>query len=283
MKFVSNAGTDRVLDLIRPWLKPEHRLDMVSPSFSLFAFAEVLSELPRLSDARLVVPPCAKAPAKGSEQEQLGLLGNVADRAARNKLQAPWLAKRLAAWLESKADVRHSSGPIDEMDEERIVKSATGIRNTVVWKKLYKFQRDGVVGAIDKLAALAAASLPTAWAWARPSRPWPSSSTTSCATTACWCWPQASARQLDALQGQRQAQRPGRRPLQLRRPEPHRPVARRRHLRRHRPVPRELGQLRPGGHRRVAQLPQQGDHKGKRDPLRPLMRKIIRKGSRPAC
>jgi hypothetical protein len=114
MKFVSNAGTDRVLDLIRPWLKPEHRLDMVSPSFSLFAFAEVLSELPRLSDARLVVPPCAKAPAKGSEQEQLGLLGNVADRAARNKLQAPWLAKRLAAWLESKADVRHSSGPIPQ-------------------------------------------------------------------------------------------------------------------------------------------------------------------------
>ena len=37
------------------------------------------------------------------------------------------------------------------MDEERIVKSATGIRNTVVWKKLFKFQRDGVVGAIDKL------------------------------------------------------------------------------------------------------------------------------------
>ena len=39
----------------------------------------------------------------------------------------------------------------DELDEEQIVKSATGIRNTVVWKKLYKFQRDGVVGAIDKL------------------------------------------------------------------------------------------------------------------------------------
>lgn len=39
----------------------------------------------------------------------------------------------------------------EELDEERIVKSATGIRNTTVWKKLYKFQRDGVVGAIDKL------------------------------------------------------------------------------------------------------------------------------------
>ena len=39
----------------------------------------------------------------------------------------------------------------DELDEERIVKSATGIRSTLVWKKLFKFQRDGVVGAIDKL------------------------------------------------------------------------------------------------------------------------------------
>jgi hypothetical protein len=37
------------------------------------------------------------------------------------------------------------------LDEEEIVKSATGIRDTVVWRKLYKFQRDGVVGAIDKL------------------------------------------------------------------------------------------------------------------------------------
>lgn len=39
----------------------------------------------------------------------------------------------------------------DDLDEERIIKTATGIRNTVVWKKLFKFQRDGVVGAIHKL------------------------------------------------------------------------------------------------------------------------------------
>ncbi len=43
----------------------------------------------------------------------------------------------------------------DELDEERIIKSATGIRNTLVWKKLYKFRRDGAVGAIDKLERLA--------------------------------------------------------------------------------------------------------------------------------
>ena len=114
MKFVSNAGSDRVLDLIRPWLKPNHRMDMVSPSFSLYAFFEVLTELPHLSNARLVVPPTSTTPTKGTEQEQLGLLGTAADRASRNKLQAPWLARKLAAWLESKADVRHASGPIPQ-------------------------------------------------------------------------------------------------------------------------------------------------------------------------
>ncbi len=39
----------------------------------------------------------------------------------------------------------------EELDEDRIVRSATGIRDTVVWNKLFKFQRDGVIGAIDKL------------------------------------------------------------------------------------------------------------------------------------
>lgn len=42
----------------------------------------------------------------------------------------------------------------DELDEDKIVKSATGIRDTVVWRKLFKFQRDGVIGAIDKLERL---------------------------------------------------------------------------------------------------------------------------------
>ena len=37
------------------------------------------------------------------------------------------------------------------LDEERVVRSATGIRDTEVWKRLFKFQRDGVVGAIDKI------------------------------------------------------------------------------------------------------------------------------------
>ena len=100
MKFVSNAGTDRVVDLVRPWLKPNHQLDVVSPSFSLFAFAEVLADVPRLANARLVVPAQRPKDGLGSFHEQLDLLGTKADRAARNKLQAPWLARKFSAWLD---------------------------------------------------------------------------------------------------------------------------------------------------------------------------------------
>ena len=146
----------------------------------------------------------------------------------------------------------------DELDEERIVKSATGIRNTVVWKKLFKFQRDGVVGAIDKLEPLRRLH------HRRQRRPREDvrgarhhQVPRAAQRPRARALPQAPARQLDALQGQRPPQLPRARPLQLRRPEPHRPVARRRALRRHRPRPRQLGQLRPRRHRRVAQLPQQ--------------------------
>ncbi len=40
------------------------------------------------------------------------------------------------------------------LDEESVIKSATGIHQTAVWQKLYKFQKDAVVGAIDKLNRL---------------------------------------------------------------------------------------------------------------------------------
>lgn len=248
MKFVSNAGSDRVLDLVRPSLSPGAGLDMVTPSFSLYAFAEVLADAEKLSSARVVLP---SPPAEAGDY--LSLLGIEKDRVMRNRLQAPWLARRLAAWLEQKTEIKQAVGRVpqgslvlrdatgkaqqavlgsfsfsteglgltpgnplnliqasegvteaqmlshwfdaqwaglkddpeakaqlvdrikalaahrdplsiyalilhhlftavgDGMDQDRIVKSATGIRNTVVWKKLYKFQRDGVVGALDKL------------------------------------------------------------------------------------------------------------------------------------
>lgn len=244
MKLVRNVGTDRVIDLIRPSLQSGFQLDVVTPAFSLFAFAELHLQVGALARCRLMLP---------SEDADLALLGGSADRANRNQLQVRWLAKQAASWVEKNADVRRAIGLVpqgafvvrdgngkpervllgslafssdglgltpgnplsliqasetpeealllsqwfdaqwssltndpgsksalvghlqalaetrgpflvynlilhhifrdrgDDLDEERIIKSATGIRNTVVWKKLYKFQRDGVVGAIDKL------------------------------------------------------------------------------------------------------------------------------------
>lgn len=40
---------------------------------------------------------------------------------------------------------------LEDIDEENIIKSKTGFKDTIIWNKLYKFQRDGVLGAIDKL------------------------------------------------------------------------------------------------------------------------------------
>lgn len=40
---------------------------------------------------------------------------------------------------------------LEDIDEENIIRSKTGFKDTIVWNKLYKFQKDGVLGTIDKL------------------------------------------------------------------------------------------------------------------------------------
>lgn len=40
---------------------------------------------------------------------------------------------------------------LGELNEDKIIKTKTGIKDTLVWEKLYRFQRDGVLGAIDKM------------------------------------------------------------------------------------------------------------------------------------
>lgn len=40
---------------------------------------------------------------------------------------------------------------LNDIDEEQIIKTKTGFKDTIVWNKLYTFQKDGVLGAIDKL------------------------------------------------------------------------------------------------------------------------------------
>ena len=244
MKLLGNTGSNRVIDFIRPGLAPGNLLDVVTPAFSLFAFAEVQNDIKELERCRLLLPPATW---------NLSIIGSEADRSLRNRLQARWLAGRLIQWIQRKTEVKRAPGSVpqgafivrdssakplqallgsqafstdglgitpgnplsliqasetaeealllsqwfdlqwsglvtdgnskaeliealhaysvhrapylvytlilhhlfsargEDFDEDRIIKSATGIRNTVVWKKLYKFQRDGVVGAIDKL------------------------------------------------------------------------------------------------------------------------------------
>jgi len=40
---------------------------------------------------------------------------------------------------------------LDELNEDELVNSETGIKESEIWNKLYTFQKDGVLGAIDKL------------------------------------------------------------------------------------------------------------------------------------
>src|SRR4051794_11147471 len=105
MKILRNAGTQRVIDLIRPWLTSGNQLDVITPSLSLFAFAEILEEASKLATARLLLPP---------EGTELSFLGIQADRAARNRLQARWLARRCASWIEAKAELRRANGAVPQ-------------------------------------------------------------------------------------------------------------------------------------------------------------------------
>jgi len=91
--------------LVRPWLSEGNQLDIVSSSLSLFAFAEILGDVAKLAKARLLLPP---------EQTDLALLGLEADRGARNRLQARWLARRLAAWLVDKVELRRAPGLVPQ-------------------------------------------------------------------------------------------------------------------------------------------------------------------------
>lgn len=244
MRIVTNQGTDRVVDVVRLWLRRGHRLDMMTSDLSLFAFDELREALEHVAGFRLLIP---------EDITSLSLLGCQADRAARNRLAGRWLAGRAIDWLDNKGEARHVRGSIPQgamilrdvenvpelaiwgtvgfttqglgttpgnplsmiqasdgpeeimkiaafldaqwkelalgkdgrvalvealraiaaerapseiyhlilqhlfgerggaLDEEAIVNAATGIKDTVVWNKLYRFQRDGAVAAIDKL------------------------------------------------------------------------------------------------------------------------------------
>jgi hypothetical protein len=100
MKLLRNSGTDRGIDLLREWLTPGARVDVVSPSLSLWAFAELKDALDRVERCRLLLgEPDSIAPS---------LLGSDADIAFRGQLQARWLARIAADWVDKKAEIRNA-------------------------------------------------------------------------------------------------------------------------------------------------------------------------------
>lgn len=40
---------------------------------------------------------------------------------------------------------------VENLNEDNIIKTKTGIKDTAIWNKLYRFQKDGVLGTIDKI------------------------------------------------------------------------------------------------------------------------------------
>ena len=101
MRIVPDTGADRVVDILRPWLRGGNRVDVASGGLSIFAFGELAEGLARLAETRLVVPP---------DSVQLDLLGGSSDRTARNRLQGRWLAGRCAAWIEKATQALAPSG-----------------------------------------------------------------------------------------------------------------------------------------------------------------------------
>jgi hypothetical protein len=105
MRLVRNIGNDRVIDLVRPLLNSGQEVGVVSAALSTFAFAELLSGLHAIKRCQLVLPP---------EGSDLQLLGSEADRPARNRLQARWLAGQLAQWLTNKVDLRRATSAVPQ-------------------------------------------------------------------------------------------------------------------------------------------------------------------------
>jgi hypothetical protein len=85
MKLIRNSGNERVIDRLREWLAQGASIDLMSPTFSIHAFAEVRELFERAEKCRLLL---------GEEAALAGsLFGGPADIAFRGQLQGRWLAK----------------------------------------------------------------------------------------------------------------------------------------------------------------------------------------------
>src|SRR5687767_8647093 len=105
MKLVKNAGSDRIVNLVRPLLISGASFDVMTPALSIFACEPLLDGLRRSPGCRLLLP---------AEGFDLTLLGTPADRAARNRLQSRWLASQVGDWLRAETEVRFARGAVPQ-------------------------------------------------------------------------------------------------------------------------------------------------------------------------
>jgi hypothetical protein len=120
MKLLKNQGSDRVIDELRGCLTPKGGLDAASPGFSLFAYGELGETLNRLSSFRLILP----------SSDPGSLTGSDCDRAYRNQLSNPRLARDFEAWLRKSVEVKSVPGALPQAT--LVVKDATGKPTQVI-------------------------------------------------------------------------------------------------------------------------------------------------------
>jgi len=106
MKLIKNSGSDRVIDELRDCVGPGGSLDLATTRFSLFAYSELRDLLDVLASCRLILPD--------PSTDSLTLLGGEWDRPFRNRLQAHWLARQCAIWVQARTDVSQALGPIPQ-------------------------------------------------------------------------------------------------------------------------------------------------------------------------
>ena len=98
MKLIRNTGNDRVIDQLREAMSLPSSLDLASPAFSIFAFAELRDVLEKLDACRMVIP--------ATDGHDRGLTGSETDRPFRNRLQLRWLAREWSGWVNKKVELR---------------------------------------------------------------------------------------------------------------------------------------------------------------------------------
>ena len=121
MKLIQNRGADRAVDLLRPHLKAGQSMALMTPTFSLHAYAELRDALVRVSRTQLILP---------GEGQDLEIQGGEGDRAARNRLQTRWLANQCAAWLQGQVEVRRAPGRIPQ--GTAVLRNAQGTPEQVI-------------------------------------------------------------------------------------------------------------------------------------------------------